>query len=314
MKHASLILAVTCLVLAVLVAGCGGGGSGPGSPVEAQGTGVKIAFARQVGTAWHIFLMGPLGANQTDLTPGSFSNADPAWSPNHRQIAFTSNRKTYFEVYVMDVSGLNLHRVTFNGVKDSASYTQPAWSPDGTKIVAARTAGFLVAHLYLFHPDGTHMTQLTTGPYADENPTWLPDGSGVLFDSDRQGGRQIFAVDTHGLNLHRLTFTGTVNQYPSCAPEVARVVYTSNRGGDSRLWTMKPDGTDAHVVPNTGGTHGLGRPSWGPGGTALVYRASAATASSPNRLCRINADGAGLTVLTATATDDDWPAWGRVPS
>ena len=303
-----LVVGVAVLVLV----GCGGSG-GTDNPVEPQAV-AKIAFGRLVGSGWHVFLMGPLGANQIDLTPGTFSNCDPAWSPDHRQIVFTSNRKTYFEVYIMDANGLNLRRVTFNGVQEEASYASPAWSPDGTKIVAARTAGFLVAHLYMFHPDGTHMTQLTTGPHADENPTWLPDGSGILFDSDRQGGRQIFAINTNGLNLRRLTFTGTVNQYPSCAPEVARVVYTSNRGGDSRLWTMKPDGTDAHVVPNTGGTHGLAQPSWGPGGTAIVYRASAATTSSPNRICRINADGTGRTVLTPSASNDEWPAWGRVPS
>ena len=56
----------------------------------------------------------------------------PAWSPDGRRIAFTSERDGNPEIYVMNADGSGVTRLTYNDARDLDSF--PAWSPDGRRI------------------------------------------------------------------------------------------------------------------------------------------------------------------------------------
>ena len=312
-----LIVAALLLMLGVLVAGCGG--SGTGNVVTPQAAGAKIAFdSDRTGGFYHIFVMGPNGGGLTDLNASgagaTCGNAYPSWSPDHRRLVFTSNRTGHFEVYLMDFAGLNVKRVTFNASLSGGIYEHPAWSPDGTKIVASRYESDGSSHLYLFHPDGTHFLQLTTGTGMDYSPTWLPDSTGVVFASNRKNGYQIWAINNKGLNLHRLTLNGgNLNSDPACAADVQRIVFNSARSGNWLLWTMKLDGTDPRVVPNTDQTYSSSHPSWGPAGTSITFDAASVDAGV-HHVFKINTDGSSLQPITdfTKTSEDENPVWGRI--
>ena len=51
----------------------------------------------------------------------------PAWSPDGKRIAFTSNRDGNYEIYVMNADGTGLRNVTQHPGQDNYA----AWSPDG---------------------------------------------------------------------------------------------------------------------------------------------------------------------------------------
>lgn len=59
--------------------------------------------------------------------PEAASNSGPAWSPDGRHIAFTSDRDGNNEIYVIGADGSGRTRLTRN----QASDVFPAWSPDG---------------------------------------------------------------------------------------------------------------------------------------------------------------------------------------
>src|SRR5690606_12031509 len=61
-----------------------------------------------------------------------------------------------------------------------------AWSPDSTRIAFAGTAG---AHSYLFLLDLAtgHARNLTRDVFSDHEPAWSPDGTSLVFHSDRAG-------------------------------------------------------------------------------------------------------------------------------
>jgi tricorn protease len=99
--------------------------------------------------------------------------------------------------------------------------------------------------------------QMTDGPSADHGIVWSPDGSKVLFISDRGGHDDIYllesddpehpkVVDANAFKVKQLTNTPEPEMGLSFSPDGKRVGFL--RAG--KLWTMKPDGTGQQVVIN----------------------------------------------------------------
>ena len=59
-------------------------------------------------------------------------------------------------------------------IADSGRESEPAWSPDGLWIAFASDRDGH-SHLYMIHPDGTGLTQLTSGNSEDTTPAWAPN-------------------------------------------------------------------------------------------------------------------------------------------
>jgi len=66
--------------------------------------------------------------------------------------------------------------------------SDPAWSPDGSKIafMSDRDGGDI--EIYVMNADGSHQTRLTNSPGRDAHPSWSPDGKNIYFQSPRDGG------------------------------------------------------------------------------------------------------------------------------
>ena len=116
----------------------------------------------------------------------------PAFSPDGHRIAFVSNRDQHGEhatgsdeaafsneLYVMDADGQNQRRLTET---ESLDETSPSWSPDGSRIVYARTGpARFQEQLMVVNADGTCSTLLIgaaavthIGAPSFEWPSWRP--------------------------------------------------------------------------------------------------------------------------------------------
>src|SRR5262245_46423851 len=66
-----------------------------------------------------------------------------------------------------------------------ADGSDPAWSPDGTKIAFTiykrDQFGASVGDIYVMSADGTAVTQLTANTLDDRQPAWSPDGGKIVF-------------------------------------------------------------------------------------------------------------------------------------
>ncbi len=69
--------------------------------------------------------MGSEGQNQVPVTANSFGDFEPTFSPDGLRIAFSSERATGFEIFVMDADGQNQAPLT----TDPASDFEPSWQP-----------------------------------------------------------------------------------------------------------------------------------------------------------------------------------------
>lgn len=126
-------------------------------------TGDNLAF-----TLGGLYVVPVEGGDPTKVAGGDAPYpADPQWSPDGTQIAFTApiGDRGYATVEVVDADGSN-HRTITNG-------SSPTWSPDGTRLAFERTDG-ANTHIYSINVDGTDERQLTFGEVLDHSPDWSP--------------------------------------------------------------------------------------------------------------------------------------------
>ena len=133
---------------------------------------------------------------------------------------------------------------------------------DGRKILFSyRKGGTKHFHLYEVNTDATNLTQLTSGPWDDIEPAYLPDG-GIVFPSSRCNRfvacwytpvALLYRMDSDGGNIRPLT-SGLVHENtPAVLPD-GRVMYTRWEYLDRSvvrfhgLWTMNPDGTNQMIM------------------------------------------------------------------
>ncbi len=192
------------------------------------------------------------------FTSGEKADADPRWSPDGTQLAFTSTRADKAsQLYVMPVAGGEPRKLT--SLKEDVS--QAVWSPDGTRVAfVARvrdadcdeeddkkrrprrltrlqykldsvgwTAG-RPQHLFAVPADGSaEPVQLTDGDYEDHSPCWSPDGKTIAFvsarhpDWDLEMVTDLYLVDAAGGEPRRLTQGGGTVGAPSWSPDGSRL-------------------------------------------------------------------------------------------
>jgi Tol biopolymer transport system component len=128
--------------------------------------GALIAFSRTEGDDG-TYIMKADGSDERRLA--DFEALEPAWSPDAGRIAFASDHEGFRAIYVVDVDGANLRRLS----ETRAGENCPDWSPDGTRIVFTSWRDG-DGEIILMNADGSEPRRLTDNPYEDEFPAWRP--------------------------------------------------------------------------------------------------------------------------------------------
>jgi Tol biopolymer transport system component len=188
---------------------------------------------------------------------------------------------------------------------DGGSTATSTLSPSGPPSAAARRAGRIVfstaEDIYVVNGDGTGLRQLTTGPAAEFDPSWSPDGRRIAYRVDSgPAAADIFVMNADGSGQRRIAS----GLSPAWSPDGAMIAYADDQGSIS---VMRPDGSASRRVP---GTWQGEYPSWSPDGAKLAFMAHRAGASTSNyEIYVVSLDGTGLQRLTTTPGEDGWPVW-----
>jgi Tol biopolymer transport system component len=135
----------------------------------------------------------------------------------------------------MNADGSNRTQLTFDGGQDGA----PSLSADGTKIVYTKWSDSTPSHKQIWEmsADGSGQTLLDDPPagssyYTDDNPTWSPDGTKVVFQSARTGWNNIYIINAAGTGLTQVSNqpAGSDNIYPAYSPDGTKIIFESGNG------------------------------------------------------------------------------------
>ena len=242
--------------------------------------GSRVAFDFFDGQTVQIGTINPDATGFVQLTTDENAfHGEPAWSPDGTRIAIESDAGNFPAgegIYIIDAStGTVLSRVSANpfGFFD----TNPRWSPDGNWIVFTRARHFApsrnfhafegVNALFLVHPDGTGLRQLTKWGLNAALPDWSPDGSTIVFVNTEflPIASDLFTIhpDGSGLTLLLKSAARTGVGNPRWSPDGTKIIFAGGISpGLIGLWTVNSDGSDAAEIPAlTGGA--LAFPAWG---------------------------------------------------
>ncbi len=153
---------------------------------------------------------------------------------------------------------------------NTTNANNPAWSPDGEKIVyAARQA------IWIMNSDGSGQKKLYDGMGWDGEPEFNDDGTKIYFASESKKAFSaryisIHVMDTDGSNGLKLTENAD-SRAPSLSPHGSKLAYTSRTSGNYDVWTMSLNGADKVRLTDAIGDESS--PSWSPDGSTIVYSA-----------------------------------------
>jgi len=154
-----------------------------------------IAFASQPiqkeGVNVNIDAIRPDGSDRRTIIVGG---SQPAWSPDNKQIVFSTCRAADCGIFKASSLGGESGTMVAGGLG-----ANPAWSPDGKRIVYQAEADG-VKQLFIINSDGTGKKQLTTGNAHHVGAQWSPDGGTLIYRSPEGGSWGIWKMDADGGN------------------------------------------------------------------------------------------------------------------
>ena len=177
---------------------------------------------------------------------------EPAWSPDGKKMAFTTQENGYSQIFVYDLkSGLSENKS--NGPHHDGS---PSWTPDGKGILLCRDSSSIV-----LLADGRETVLVDDAPGCwNTAPSMSSDNKVLVFMSNRDGNPEIYLKNAAG-KVIRLTEDPAYDTNPKFSSDDKRILFTSDRdGGVPRLYSMNPDGSQVELLTKDTVSQGLWLP------------------------------------------------------
>jgi len=253
-------------------------------PAEVEKT--AQAKLRQAGRARRAALSDKVGAKEIIFTVREKSR-DGHWYANIGWYVTSPKTKLYGDGG--QLCRLNLHtgKLTVIIEDPKGGIRDPQMHYDGKKILfSMRKAGTEYYHLYEINVDSRRLRQLTSGPFDDIEPTYMPNGD-IMFCSTRCNSwvacgwykvTTLHRCDANGGNIRKISSNIVNEDTPWMLPD-GRVLYMRweyvdrNNLNYQHLWTVNPDGTAQMVYYgnqfNEGGVYCDAKPI--PGTNRVVY-------------------------------------------
>ncbi len=257
------------------------------------------------------------------------------------RIAFVRKVKGRKQVYVMDMDGSNVGRITKNrsinlfptfggGAVFYTSYAHD--NPDlwvnrggkakkissrrgqntgasycGGKLALTLSMGGQNADIYVIDAtSGKLIKRLTNQASIDTSPTWNPSCSKIAFVSGRAGTPQIYTMNSDGSNQKRLTYKGKYNTSPEWSPKGDSIVFSAReKRGKFDIFVSDLEGRIERLTQDQGTNED---PSFSPDGRYVVFTST--RGGKGRRLWMMTADGEIQKVLTKGGGYSS-PSWAK---
>lgn len=152
--------------------------------------------------------------------------------------------------------------------------------------------------IYVANPDGTNSIRIADNAYS---PRWSPDGTQIVFSSNRDGNAEIYVMNADGTDQRRLTSNDAADYPLDWSPDGAKLSFASERDGHRQIYVMNADGSGQFNLTNTD-TDEFGGTRWSSDSTQLLNVISFRDGYRQIYICDV--DGSGCQNLVDTAGVD----------
>lgn len=286
------------------------------SPANATFPGPRgeIAFVRIVGGVAEIHGADPLvqmidPPERTIVALPGRDAVQPTWSADGSKLAFAArpSPEEPFAIYTSDADGGSIQQITSASLGD----TNPAWSPDETRIAFSRLLPSGLHAIFISNAEGSAAAQLTDGTRDEMEPAWSPSGSEIAYAARIAPLSVCPDCLTHSVFVRNADGTGLPTELvpsgssldlrdPDWSPDGSRIAFSIGDGTTTFVVDVvdRSQGSSVPFEP----LFNSGDPSWAPTGDRIAYEL---TGASPAIVANLTPQS-GLVALISGASD---PAW-----
>ena len=266
----------------------------------------RIAYIAETGPKdrrmKRLAIMDSDGANHTYLTSGQATALTPRFSPDYSEILYLSYLGGNPRIYVYNLASRSQRLIAETGNPTFA----PRWSPDGKWILYSMASAGNTDIYKVPSAGGGRPVRLTDSPGIDIGGSFSPDGSRIVFESDRSGSQQVYVMMADGSDQRRISFFGGRAATPEWSPRGDQIAFT-HIVGNLRIAVMSPAGRSLRYLTDSWQDEA---PTWAPNGRIIQFFRTEKN-SGRTSIWQVDLTGRNERKLP-TPVDASDPAWGPV--
>jgi Tol biopolymer transport system component len=219
-------------------------------------------------------------------------------------VPLKSNEK--YQLALVNLSG----RVVGKVLESDEPLLEPAWSPDGSRLLYITVEGGLpqlfVKEMNAKSPQPD--TNLTKSATIERNPNWSPDGKQICWVHMENNEHVIWTMNADGTGAKRISDRAIMCSNPSWSADGKTIAYSTMRPteGNFRLWQMNTDGSEVRDLYKDLLIRVV-YPAFSPDGKQILFGGSG---GGPRvQLCICNASGEGFAQLTQNEKQCSFANW-----
>jgi Tol biopolymer transport system component len=184
-----------------------------------------------------IHVMNADGTQRLRVTFDEAYDEFPAWGRDG-WLYFDSNRAGPFQLFRMRADGNEVQPLFLSGADDAVMDVL------GQRVVFQSRRESESYQIFTSNLDGTNAVRLTHTLARNNRPEWSPDGTRIIFVSERDGEAALYVMNTDGTNQQRLTVSLGGVAAPRWSPDGQWILFAATPRGNTDLFVIRADGTD----------------------------------------------------------------------
>lgn len=285
--------------------------TGTRAPFQAK---IVASFDNGNGGSKEVAILNWDGTGFEQVTNHNSICLSPSWSPDGKKIAYSAftnfigKTGTRTALYILD---LNTNKRVLTSYRPGMN-SGGIFAKDGQHMFLSMTMGSGSADIYKINMKGEIAKRLTNGPAGAINvePSLSPDGSKIVFSSERGGRPMLYTMNSDGSDVKRITFKGKFNSSPSWSPDGKKIAFAAMDENNFDVFVMNVDGSNLVRVTSARKANGKAShnedPSFSPDSRYVVYTSNR---TGKNQIYISSLDGSEERRVTNDSKNYYRPKW-----